>query len=406
MTFPNPKWQPGTGKQVILKEDFVALENAILTQSGVRLNPPLVWVDATTLRLEATADSPAAMQFTGFPNILNPVTQVDGDLCDGKTRTITSNVSMIITSGGIWGTEKSGQIYVVYSLAADGDSVFTLKSMPFMRVKSQAGQIISLGTIVTPATGIGYGFTTDEMIGGMVYFLSGASRGLMRAITANNNDATTGGTVTYGGAALTVAAGDVFIILPPTLNFRMVGAFYNDLAGDIAWHYSLNYYQGIEYSTAGTHPFIMPPWVYFAKEIVCVGGGGGTYAATYAGGGGVEIYGHYPMSPGAYYEVVVGAGGAATTPGHAGEDSSFGTLPHAHGGHINGDPLLAIGGPANTDGSKYRINQASGFDTDAGIGGASGFHLAAESAGVGNTPGGGGYIGTYAGGTGAVYITF
>jgi hypothetical protein len=89
-----------------------------------------------------------------------------------------------------------------------------------------------LGTNVTPATGIGYGFTTDEFAGGLIYFISGASKGLIRTITANNNDSTTGGTVTYSGAALSVSAGDWFIILPPT-NFRWLGDILNKSTGDI-----------------------------------------------------------------------------------------------------------------------------------------------------------------------------
>jgi hypothetical protein len=230
---PNAKWQPGTGAQVILKEDMVAFEDAMLTQGTVRMQPYLVWVDAGTVRVEATADSPAAMQFTGIPNIISPVVQVSGGLSDGKTRTVTANVSCVLASGGLYGSEKSSQWYVVYALAGDSDTDFTLKAMPVMRVKSQAVQVISTGLLATPATGIGYGFTTDELIDGMVYFLTGASRGLMRTILANNNNNTNAGTIEYSGAALTVAAGDWFVVFPPSTNFRMVGTFFNDSGGDI-----------------------------------------------------------------------------------------------------------------------------------------------------------------------------
>ena len=232
MPVPNAKWQPGTGKQVILKSDFIAFETAILNQGLVRMQPPLVWVDASTVRVEATADCEASMQLTGLPNILNPSVQVSGGISDGKVRTNTANVSMAMTSGGLYGSEKNSQWYVVYALAGNADTTFTLKAMPIMRVRSQAGQVISLGTLITPATGIGYGFATNELIGGKVYFFSGASRGLMRTISANNSDAGTGGTITYSGAALTVAAGDWFIVLPPT-NFRMTGTIYNNSAGNI-----------------------------------------------------------------------------------------------------------------------------------------------------------------------------
>jgi hypothetical protein len=220
------------GPQPIVKQDFIDLEDAILGQSSVRMQPPMVWVDATTVRILATSDCKAEMALSGMPNILNSSVQVSGGLADGVVRSNSSNVSAIIGSGGIWGNEKNSQWYAVFGIAGDTDTTFTLKGMPIMRFKSQASQVISLGTLVTPASGIGYGFTTDELVGGIVYFLSGASKGLMRAITANNNDNSTGGTITYGGAALTLSAGDWFIVLPPT-NFRLVGTFFNNSAGNI-----------------------------------------------------------------------------------------------------------------------------------------------------------------------------
>ena len=66
--------------------------------------------------------------------------------------------------------------------------------------------------------------------------LSGASRGLVRAITANNDDNGTGGTITYGGAALTLAQGDWVMVLPAT-NFRYLGMVFNDAAGNLAPFY-------------------------------------------------------------------------------------------------------------------------------------------------------------------------
>jgi hypothetical protein len=237
MAIPNPKWIVA-GKQVILKEDFVALEDGILTQDQARMQPPLVYVSATAVRVEATADSPISMQFTGTPNVLNVAAQVSGGLSDNKIRTVTANVSMDLASGGLYGTtqtEKVSQWYGIYALADDVDTDFVLQAIPLMRVKSQASQTISLGTLITPATGIGYGFTTDDalLVGGKIYFLTGASKGLMRIISANNNDDGTGGTITYSGVALSVAAGDWFFILPPT-NFRLVGSVFNNSSGNIA----------------------------------------------------------------------------------------------------------------------------------------------------------------------------
>lgn len=234
MTFPNPKWQPGTGPQVILKDDFVALEEAITGQPTARMQPFLTWHDVHTVKLVATADCPIMTRLDGMPNILNPVTQVSGGLSDGKTRTINANVSCDLASGGLYGgqTEKASQWYAVFAVADDDDTDFTLTALPIMRVKSQAGQAVKFATLLTPwATGINYAFTDDILQGGALYILSGASQGLIRAISANDVDTDT--RITYTGAALSVAAGDWCIVLPPT-NFRFLGTFYNNAASHIA----------------------------------------------------------------------------------------------------------------------------------------------------------------------------
>ena len=234
MALPWAKWLLA-GKQVILKSDFLALWYAISGQGAVRMQPPLSWVSVTTVKVAATADCPAAMQFNGMPNILNPSVQVSGGLSDGIVRSVVADTSMIFGSGGLYGitqTEKELQWYAIFATADNADTDFVLKAMPFMRVKSQASQVISLGTLTTPATGIGYGFTADELIGAMVYVLSGDSKGLMRPVIHNNNDNTTGGTIEYSGTALTLAAGDWFIVLPAT-NFRYLGLIFNKSNGDI-----------------------------------------------------------------------------------------------------------------------------------------------------------------------------
>ena len=76
-----------------------------------------------------------------------------------------------------------------------------------MRVASQAGQAITLRNNANGAN-IGYGWAANELAGASLLVLSGASRGLARPITANNTDNGTGGTITYGGATLTLAQGD------------------------------------------------------------------------------------------------------------------------------------------------------------------------------------------------------
>lgn len=231
---PQEKWGSGTGRQVILKGDFSKVEMAILQSFGIMRPPNLEWLDATEIKVPATADCPAQVMMIGFPNILHPGLFVDGGLTDGRYRENTAAATLDFDlSASLWGTEKFSQWYLIYALAGNADTAFTLKAMPFMRVKSQASQIISLGTLMTPATGIGYGLTTNALAGGLVYVLAGASRGLMRTISANNNDNTTGGTITYTGAALTLAAGDWFVVLPPAVNFRWLGDIFNKSGGDI-----------------------------------------------------------------------------------------------------------------------------------------------------------------------------
>lgn len=238
---PNPKWLPGTGRQVILKEDLLHIEEAILESGGGGGTAawgaalPLEWIDAGTLTIRATADSPVSALMKGFPNILNSASSVTGYITDGIQRINVANESMIIASGGLYGTtqtEKSSQYYLVYALADDEDTDFYLQIMPYMRVSSQAGQVITLRNSLNTAD-IGYGFTTDELVDGAIYMLSGDSRGLLRAITANNNNDATGGTITYGGDALSVAQGDWFIVLPPAINFRAIGDVFNNASGNL-----------------------------------------------------------------------------------------------------------------------------------------------------------------------------
>jgi hypothetical protein len=229
------------GRQVIVKGDFRALEEGITGQPSVRLKPPLIWVADDTVRVAAAPDSPAWTAFTGMPNILNPATQVDGGLSDGKIRGITANVSCLFASGGLYGatqTEKSSQWYAIFAVAGNNDAGFELKAMPVMRVKSQTGQAIKCGTLAAPGTGINYGFTDNDLAGGKVYFQTGASRGLMRTISANDVDTDT--RLTYSGDALTVAAGDWFIVLPPT-NFRFLGSVFNKSSGHLRKFRRLGY---------------------------------------------------------------------------------------------------------------------------------------------------------------------
>ena len=329
---PHAKWAAGVAgdtKEPILNQDFIDIESAILSPLSRSAMPGLLWIDNATVRVPATADSPAQLGMTGFPNILNPSSTVQG-LSDGIYRTNTANVSCIFGTGGaMWGNEKASQWYSIFATAADTDLTFALKAMPYLRVKSQASQVISLGTNLTPATGIGYGFTTDEsdLVGGSVYFLSGASAGLMRTITHCNNDNSTGGTVTYGGAALTLAAGDWFIILPNAgVNFRRIIDVYNDSSSDLTIDDVIN---GIPLLITATRP-----WVNFTKSSIrlsLIGGGGGyDNGSAQSGNHGDQTYRQFvTITPGTLYMITIGGYGSQNNNGGT---TSFGSLVSATGG--------------------------------------------------------------------------
>ena len=221
----------GTGRQVILKGDFAKIEQAVTEAFEFTRGPGLEYVDSTTLRVNATADCQARVMLCGFPSPLARGHWVDGGLSDGRYRENAAPVSLnLATAGHLWGTEKPNQWYAVYAQAGPNDTIFSLKAMPAIRVASQDSQVITLRNNANGAN-IGYGFTINELAGGGLLILSGASRGLLRAITGNNGDNATGGTITYGGAALTLAQGDWGMVLPAT-NFRYLGIGFNDASGN------------------------------------------------------------------------------------------------------------------------------------------------------------------------------
>ncbi len=224
---PQSKWLGAVNKEILIS-DLAKIEAAIIEAFALGPPPPLVYVDANTVKVQANANAPIKLMLNGYPNILNPGLFLSGGLADGKYRSVTTDASLDITvAGKRWGSQKSSQWYQVYAIAAAADTAFTLKAMPLLRFSSQAGQVITLRNNTNSAD-IGYGFTTDEFVGGMIYILSGTSKGLMRAITANNNNDTTGGTITYGGTALTMTQGDWFTVFPVAAavkNFRWVGNF-------------------------------------------------------------------------------------------------------------------------------------------------------------------------------------
>jgi hypothetical protein len=233
---PQAKWGSGTGRQVILKSDFAKIEQAVVEAFELGQAPSLDYVDNAKVRVNATADCKARVMMCGFPSPVHPGQWVDGGLADGRYRENATSVTLdFATTGSLWGTEKPNQWYCLYALAGPSDTTFSLKALPVMRVMSQVTQIISLRNNGNTAN-IGYGFTTNELVDAQLLILSGASRGLVRLITANNNDNGTAGTITYGGSALTLAQGDWFMVLPKT-NFRYLGMVFNDASSNLAPFY-------------------------------------------------------------------------------------------------------------------------------------------------------------------------
>ena len=233
---PQSKWGSGTGRQVILKSDFDKVERAVLEAFDLAYCPDLQWVDATQVKLPATADCKARVMLCGFPSPLHRGLFVDGDLSDGKYREVSADAVMDFdTPSNLWGAEKASQWYAVYALAAAADTTFTLKTMPVMRFSSQVGQVITLRNNGNSGD-IGYGLVTNELANAKLLVLSGASKGLVRLITANNNDNGTGGTLTYSGTALTLAQGDWLMVLPNT-NFRYLGMIFNDAGSNLVRFY-------------------------------------------------------------------------------------------------------------------------------------------------------------------------
>ncbi|MGQ9919856.1 MAG: hypothetical protein ACUVRZ_00845 [Desulfobacca sp.] len=218
---------------MILKNDFAFIETAILELAELPQVPGLSWVDNSAVQVEATPDCKARVLLAGFPSPLHAGLLVTGGLSDGKYRENAATVMMDFDNPAhSWGTEKSNQWYVIYAVAAAVDTTFSLKAMPLMRCAAQAAQVITLRNNANTAN-IGYGFASNELQNGKILVLTGAARGLLRTITANNNDNGTGGTITYTGSTLSLAAGDWFVVLPSGVSCRYLGMIFNNSAGNI-----------------------------------------------------------------------------------------------------------------------------------------------------------------------------
>lgn len=137
------------------------------------------------------------------------------------------------------------------------------------------------------------------------------------------------------------------------------------------------------YATPGTFSWVCPAGVFQVRAQVWAAGGGGggaTGAANSvasAGGGGEYREGVFPVVPGTYYTVIVGAGGtfgiSTPTGGGTGGTSSFGGVISAIGGSggiaANG-AIQSTAGAGGTGGSGGSISRA-------GIGGGGAYAIPA-----------------------------
>ena len=149
----------------------------------------------------------------------------------------------------------------------------------------------------------------------------------------------------------------------------------------------------IAYGVAGTYTWIAPA-LTTSVSVVAIGGGGG-YSTTPAsvnlagGGGGLGYKNNIPVSPGASYTVVVGAGGTGATSGLGGNS------------YFNGNPTVSGGG--GTAGTTPSPGAGGGYTGDGGGAGGKGGNSSAVMGAPGNgyAGGGGGGAGGYAGAGGA-----
>jgi hypothetical protein len=186
------------------------------------------------------------------------------------------------------------------------------------------------------------------------------------------------------------------------------------------------------FANSGTYTFVVPTNVSsIIVEAWGGGGGGGSGSTAYGiggGGGGAGGYAKnvYNVTPGANFQVLVGAGGSS---GVAGGSTSFGGLTLATGGLAGsaGSPTVVSSGGAGGTGpatssttsgmkggnGKFGTDIGGGDGGTAGAGGAGGLGNLGTGGTSGNSPGGGGgggyFSGTvtgYAGANGEVIVYY
>ena len=154
----------------------------------------------------------------------------------------------------------------------------------------------------------------------------------------------------------------------------------------------------VEYTTAGTHTWVVPAGVT-SVSAVAIGPGGDCIGAKGAGGGALTYVNDYTVTPGSSYTIVVGSGGSGASSTAfgmiaGGAPSNDSGLP----GFASGDYALGSTGGSGSDGDYGGGGGAAGYagqvgvgDDGVGIGGEGAFRDEQDGwEGVGGGGGGGG----------------
>ena len=106
LQLPQSKWGGGTGRQVILKGDFAAIEKALVESFEVEGGPSLEYIGPSQVRVNATADCKARVMLRGFPSPVHRGLWVDGGLSDGRYRENASPETLDLEiPGHLWGVD-------------------------------------------------------------------------------------------------------------------------------------------------------------------------------------------------------------------------------------------------------------------------------------------------------------
>lgn len=209
----------------------------------------LRYVNPNGPRIPVNYYSATSTSIVGVRNIAMGGFRFKGQYKEGRAKSFampafTSEERHVIDLGN--GTSTAGDLfseawhvksnwYANFAAADDGDSVATLGSMPYLRVRSIAGNVITLnngGENQRTAATKTYQFATNALVGAEVLVISetldaraNAFSGRMTTVTAN-----TATTVTLDNVG-SMAAYDYFLVAPPGYDhYCYLNSFYMDTA--------------------------------------------------------------------------------------------------------------------------------------------------------------------------------